>query len=231
MCGGVSPARRGVCLSTLGPGATNLMTGVADANLDKAPLVAITAQGSLGRLHHESHQYLDVLRLFEPITKWNSAIQTPETVVEIVRKAFKVAQHERPGATHFELSEDMAAQPVKEKLESLTSPMPLPPTPNSKAIENAARLLNAAQRPLIIAGQGATRAEASLSLTNLVEEFMIPITTTFMGKGIVSDESAESLYSIGLGFKDYVHGRHRSSRSDHHRRLRHRRICTRVMES
>src|SRR5690554_4851854 len=93
----------GVCLATLGPGATNLITGVADANLDKAPLVAITAQGGLDRLHNESHQYLNVINMFRPITKWNGSVTSPQVVSEIVRKAFKVAEMEKPGATHIEL--------------------------------------------------------------------------------------------------------------------------------
>lgn len=98
----------GVCLATLGPGATNLVTGVADANMDKTPVVALTAQGSLNRLHHESHQYLDVVSMFQPITKWNTSVKAPETVAEVVRKAFKEAAYEKPGATHIELSEDVA---------------------------------------------------------------------------------------------------------------------------
>src|SRR5699024_7075178 len=99
----------GVCLSTLGPGATNLLTGVADAHLDKSPVVAITGQGGLERLHKESHQHLDVVRLFEPITKWNTQISDPDIINESVRKAFKLAEHEKPGATHIEFPQDTAA--------------------------------------------------------------------------------------------------------------------------
>src|SRR6185295_17235780 len=80
--------KAGVCLSTLGPGATNLMTGVADATLDKSPVVAITAQADLTRVHQESHQYLDTLSLFRPITKYGAAINSAEIVPEVVRKAF-----------------------------------------------------------------------------------------------------------------------------------------------
>jgi acetolactate synthase-1/2/3 large subunit len=86
----------GVCLSTLGPGATNLITGVADANLDKAPVVAITAQDGLARMHHESHPVLNVVNMFRPITKWNTAVQAPNTITEVVRKAFKLAELEKP---------------------------------------------------------------------------------------------------------------------------------------
>ncbi len=100
--------RGGVCLATLGPGATNPLTGVAGANLDKAPSMAITAQGGLDRLHHVSHQRIDIVRMFDPVTKWNSPIYSPEAVPEVVRKAFKVAELEKPGAIHIELVEDVA---------------------------------------------------------------------------------------------------------------------------
>src|SRR4029079_12905266 len=96
----------GVCLGTLGPGATNLITGVADAYLDRAPLVALTGQGDLARMHKESHQYIDLPRVMRPITKWNARGQDAEIIPEVVRKAFKVAEGEKPGATHIELPED-----------------------------------------------------------------------------------------------------------------------------
>src|SRR5438067_8638558 len=101
--------RAGVCLGTLGPGATNLMTAVADAYLDRAPLVALTGQGDLERMHKESHQYIDVVRVMRPITKWNAQISDPHIIPEVVRKAFKVAETEKPGATHIELPEDVMA--------------------------------------------------------------------------------------------------------------------------
>jgi acetolactate synthase-1/2/3 large subunit len=105
--------KAGVCLSTLGPGATNLMTGVADANLDGAPLIAITGQVGTDRMHIESHQYLDLVAMFAPVTKWNAQIVRPSTTAEIVRKAFKVAQSEKPGAVHIDLPENIAAMPVE----------------------------------------------------------------------------------------------------------------------
>src|ERR671937_472964 len=90
-----------------GPGAMNLATGVADAFLDRAPLVALTGQGDLERMHKESHQYIDVPRVFQPITKWNARLSDPAIIPEVVRKAFKVAESEKPGATHIELPEDV----------------------------------------------------------------------------------------------------------------------------
>lgn len=194
--------KAGVCLSTLGPGATNLVTGVADANLDKSPLVAITAQAGLDRIHKESHQHLDVLQMFRPITKWQAAISTPEVVAEVVRKAFKVAESEKPGATHIELFEDVAKQE--------TDGQPLPvlrvrrPDPDQHALQEAVDLLRKAARPLVIAGNGAVRKPASEQLRQLVGRCHIPIAHTFMGQGAVSDDSPESLHTIGMGFRDFV---------------------------
>jgi acetolactate synthase-1/2/3 large subunit len=101
--------RAGVCLGTLGPGALNLVTAVADAYLDRAPLVALTGQGGLERHHKESHQYIDLWRVIRPITKWNARLSDPEIIPEVVRKAFKIAEGEKPGSTHIELPEDVMA--------------------------------------------------------------------------------------------------------------------------
>ncbi len=193
----------GVCLSTLGPGATNLMTGIADAHLDKSPLVAITGQGKLERLHNSSHQNLDIVSMFRPVTKWNSAITTPGVAAEVVRKAFKLAELEKPGATHLELSEDVA----KEEADAATlieSKKVRRPAPNTEALEQAVKLIQEAECPLIIAGNGAIRKGASDHLTEFVDSCNIPVVHTFMGKGAVSDKNERSLFTIGLGFKDYV---------------------------
>src|SRR5213078_2506196 len=99
--------RAGVCLGTLGPGALNLVTAVAYAFLDRAPLGALTGQADLERMHKESHQYIDLVDLLRPITKWNARVNSPEMIPEVVRKAFKVAESEKPGSTHLELPEDV----------------------------------------------------------------------------------------------------------------------------
>lgn len=135
--------RAGVCLSTLGPGATNLMTGVADATMDHSPVVALTGQVSLSRMHKESHQYLDLEALFRPITKWNAQIKKAETIPEVVRKAFTVAQSEKPGATHLDLPEDIAKIDVDEEpLQELG--IPPPSAPLASQLERAARLISTA---------------------------------------------------------------------------------------
>jgi len=192
----------GVCLSTLGPGATNLLTGVADAHFDKAPLVAITGQGDSDRLHKESHQAINIVHMFEAVTKWNTSIRNPGIIHEAVRKAFKLAEMEKPGATHLELPEDIAKMEVEKQ--------PLTPTklrraaPDHKAIAGALALIKAAKRPLIIAGNGAIRKLASRHLREFVERTGIPVVHTFMGKGAVDEEHPLSLYTIGLAARDYV---------------------------
>ncbi len=196
--------RVGVCLATLGPGATNLVTGIADANLDKAPAIAITAQGGLTRLHQESHQRLDIISMFKAITKWNAVINSPGVVSEIVRKAVKLAEYEKPGVTHIELPEDVA----KEEVALDQKPIPPLRTPRARADDNvldrAISFLREAKRPLIVVGNGAVREDASGPLRALSSIHGIPVVSTFMGKGIVSDKSEQSLMTMGLGFRDYV---------------------------
>jgi len=190
--------RAGVCLATLGPGATNLVTGVADAFLDRAPLVAITAQANLSKIHRESHQYVDILQLFSRITKWNARVESPDVVPEILRKAFKLSEAEKPGATHVELPENVAED------EAGPSQKPLPrepvsaPTPARASVERAARLIEEAVRPIILAGNGVIRNGASSELTQLAEQLQIPVVTTVMGKGAIPWSSSMSLLTIGI---------------------------------
>ncbi|NIC00343.1 acetolactate synthase large subunit [Halobacterium sp. R2-5] len=188
----------GVCLSTLGPGATNLLTGVADAHLDKSPLVAITAQGGLERLHKESHQALDVVGLFAPVTKWNTQLSDPNIVHESVRKAFKLAQYEKPGATHLELPEDVAAE------ETETQPLPHRErvgygVPDEASLARVEDLLAAAERPLLVAGNGAVRTGAAAELRDLVAATDLPVVSTYSGKGAVSDADEHSLMTLDSG--------------------------------
>src|SRR6202165_4779816 len=134
--------RAGVCMSTLGPGATNLITGVADANMDRAPIVAIAGQGATTRLHKESHQILDLVNLFAPITKYSTQIREAEIVPEIVRKAFKVAQTEKPGGAFIDFPENVADMPV-EKLPIRVQTAYTSVAPDRK-IEQAAAIISKA---------------------------------------------------------------------------------------
>lgn len=194
--------RAGVCLSTLGPGATNLMTGVADANLDGAPLVAITGQVGTDRMHIESHQYLDLVAMFNPVTKWNAQIVRPSITPEIVRKAFKLAQSEKPGAVHIDLPENIAAmeapgQPLRqEALEKSFA--------SFQSIERAAEAISKAENPLILVGNGAIRAHASDAVTQFATKLNIPVANTFMGKGVIRYTHPLSLWAVGLQQRDHI---------------------------
>jgi acetolactate synthase-1/2/3 large subunit len=191
-----------VCLGTLGPGATNLVTGVADANMDRAPLVVITGQADIRRQHKESHQAMDVVGLFKPVSKWAHSIIHPDNIPEVVRKAFKLAQVEKPGACHIELPEDIA------RAQASTKPIPPEsvrrPVPDDKIVDRAMALTRQAKRPLILAGNGAIRERSSKQLKRFVEATGIYVISTFMGKGAVPYTWPQSLYTIGLQSKDVV---------------------------
>ena len=195
--------KAGVCLSTLGPGATNLMTGVADANLDGAPLVAITGQVGTDRMHIESHQYLDLVAMFAPVTKWNTQIVRPTNTAEIVRKAFKLAQAEKPGAVHIDLPENIAAMSIG-NLKPLQQDDREKTYASYKSINKAAAAIAKAQNPLILVGNGAIRAHASEALTEFVTQLNIPIANTFMGKGAIPYTHPLSLWTVGLQQRDLI---------------------------
>ncbi len=194
--------KAGVCLATLGPGAINLTLGTADATLDSAPLVAIAGQASVGRLFKESHQNVDLVELFRPITKWASRIVLPETTPEIVRKAFKLAQTERPGATLVVFPEDVARHQVQGA--PLRPAQPKPTAPNPAQLGRALALLSDAKNPMILAGYGVYRNNASEALARFTAKTNIPVATTFMAKGVIDDDNPLSQGAIGFMRHDYV---------------------------
>ena len=188
------------CLGTLGPGATNLITGVADSNMDRAPMLVLTGQGATSRLHKESHQVTDVVAMFDPVTKWAESVRTPEAIPEIVRKAVRLSRTEKPGAVHIELPEDLA------KLD--TEATPIPPhrfrrsVPDDKIVDRVFELLKSAERPVILAGNGCIRRRASKQLRLFCEKTGVGVISTFMAKGCVDMDAEYCLYTIGLGSKD-----------------------------
>ena len=188
------------CLGTLGPGATNLITGVADSNMDRAPMLVLTGQGSTARLHKESHQIMDVVDMFEPVTKWATTVYNARTIPEIVRKAVRVALSEKPGAVHIELPEDIA------KLDIDATPLEprkyRRPGPDDKIVDRAFTALCEAKRPVIIAGNGTIRTRAAKQLRIFCEQTGIGVMSTFMAKGAVDMDADYCLYTIGLGAKD-----------------------------
>ena len=195
--------RAGVCLGTLGPGATNLITGFADANMDRAPIVGIAGQGSSTRLHKESHQIIDLVSMFEPISKYSAQIRSPEIVNEVVRKAFKDAQNEKPGGSFIEFPEDIADEEAPD-IPPLTVQSAQTPRAPKEKIEQVAKLISEANFPIIMAGNGVIRAGASDALVAFSEQLKIPVATTFMAKGVIPFSNDNCLGSVGLQAHDYV---------------------------
>jgi acetolactate synthase-1/2/3 large subunit len=191
--------KAGVCLATLGPGATNLLTGIADAFLDRAPLVAITGQADLRRIHKESHQYINVVNNFETATKWNTRIELPDVVPEVVRKAFKIAETEKPGSVHLELPDNIASREISDTHEN-----PIPPirarrsSPDRQSLRQAAELIETSKFPVILAGNGVVRKNSTTQLQKFAEIFDIPVVTTFMGKGAITAKSDCYIGTLGL---------------------------------
>jgi acetolactate synthase I/II/III large subunit len=193
--------RAGVCLGTLGPGATNLVTAVADAFLDRAPLVALTGQSDIERMHKESHQYIDLIGIMRPIVKWNARVSSPEIIPEVVRKAFAVAESEKPGSTHLELPEDVMGQPLDAS--PLPRHAPVRPEPGGRELQRAAEMIDNARNPLALAGNGAIRGHAARALRSFVHNTGIPVAETFMAKGLVDYEDQKALGTVGLQARDY----------------------------
>lgn len=195
--------KAGVCLATIGPGSTNLLTAIADANLDRAPLIAITGQADTKRMHKESHQFIDIVSMFKPVTKWNTTIGRPDIVAEAVRKAFKIAEAEKPGATHLEFPEDVATEECK-KPEFFEIKKVRRPAPDYKAIKSAVDLIKKAKKPLILAGNGAIRKRATKQLRLFLEKTQMAVCNTFMAKGAAGHTYENNLYTIGLQSRDHV---------------------------
>lgn len=193
----------GVCLATLGPGATNLTTGIASANMDRSRVLAITGQIDSNMLHKESHQNMDVITMFKPITKWNQSIRNGDNIPEIIRRAFKIANEEKAGATHIELPQDVAKQQ--------SNIMPIPKQgdvprsyPNKFVIDKAVKLILDSRKRLILVGNGCVRGNASIPIRKFVEKTGICSVNTFMAKGVISDKWERHLRTIGIKNADHA---------------------------
>lgn len=195
--------KAGVCLATLGPGATNLVTGFADANMDRAPIVGIAGQGSTTRLHKESHQILDLVGLFKPISKYSTQVKAPQVIPEVIRKAFKVAQAEKPGGSFIDLPENMASMEVVDK-QPLKVQSPKAPTPPEEKLKQAAEIISSARYPIVMAGNGVLRGKASEALVVFAEKLNLPVATTFMAKGSIPFSHEQCLGAVGLAASDYI---------------------------
>jgi len=193
----------GVCLGTLGPGATNLVTGIADAWLDRSPMVALTGQADLERMHKESHQYIDVVDMLRPVTKFNARLNSARVIPEVVRKAFKVAQAQKPGPTHIELPEDVMAAPVD------AAPLPVRlgrrrPEPSLEELHAALAVIRSAEHPIVLAGNGVARTGSAPALRAFAHATGIGVAETFMGKGMLDYEDPRALGTVGLQSRDYA---------------------------
>jgi len=192
----------GVCLATLGPGATNLVTGVANANMDRSRLLAITGQKDSHLLHKESHQNMDAITMFKPITKWNWSIRNAKNIPEIVRRAFKIALSEKPGATHIELPQDIAKR--KSNIPPIIPQKIRRPKANEDLIKEAAEIILQAKKPMLFIGNGCVREDASEAIRRFAERTGICSMNTFMAKGVIRDDQERHLRTIGIKDADHA---------------------------
>ena len=195
--------KAGVCLSTLGPGATNFTTAAAYATLGGMPMMMITGQKPVKKSKQGRFQILDVVDMMEPITKYAHQIVSAENIPAKVREALRLAEEEKPGATHLELPEDIADEDTNE--------LPIPaafarrPVPEDKAIAAAVEKIAAARAPILVIGAGGNRKLTGRMLTKLVDKFSIPFVTTQLGKGVIDERHPLFMGCAALSAGDFVH--------------------------
>jgi len=195
--------KAGVCMATLGPGATNLVTAAAYANLGAMPMVMITGQKPIKSSKQGEFQIIDVVDILNPVTKYTRQIVGADYIPAKVREAFRVAEEERPGATHLELPEDIAKDDSDAQLMPRSSPRR--PVAERKAIDNAVALIERAAHPLLLVGAGANRKLTSRMLTRMIGELGIPFVSTQMGKGVVDESNELFIGCAALSENDFVH--------------------------
>jgi len=193
----------GVCLSTLGPGATNLVTPAAYSQLGAMPMVMITGQKPIKKSKQGKFQIVDIVDMMRPLTKFTHQIVNGNNIPSIIREAFRIAMEERPGAVHIELPEDIAAEQVNYRLMKVHSM--LGPIADIKGIEKASEMIKNSKMPLLLIGAGANRKKTSEALTEFVNKTGIPFFNTQMGKGVVDEKHPLFLGTAALSSKDFVH--------------------------
>ncbi|RAU95397.1 acetolactate synthase large subunit [Mycobacterium colombiense] len=196
--------RAAVVSATLGPGAINMQLGVADATTNSTPLVAISAQVGHDREFKESHQYVDLVSMFAPITRWSAGVPTARAIPEMVRKAFKVSEAERPAAVYLAVPEHIDADDTDYDLQPLPRNVVRADAPAPRQVARAVDVLRNAKRPVVLAGHGAARADATKALVRFSEEFGIQVANTFHGKGVMPDDHPNSIGTLGFMRHDYV---------------------------
>jgi acetolactate synthase I/II/III large subunit len=193
----------GVCVSTLGPGATNLVTPAAYAQLGAMPMLMITGQKPVKTSKQGRFQVIDVVDMMRPITKYTTQVVSGDRIPSAVREAFRLAHHERPGAAHIELPEDIAAETTTAQL--LQASVARRPIAEDKAISKAVDMIRAARHPLLLIGAAANRKLTSKMLKEFVDKTGIPYVTTQMGKGVLDESDALFMGNTALSSGDFVH--------------------------
>src|ERR1700749_2773464 len=196
--------KAGVCSATLGPGGIHLRLGTADATTNSTPVVALSAQVGMDRSYKESHQSVDLVSMFAPVTKWSALMATPGAAPEMIRKAFKLAQTERPGAVYLAVPEDVEEADAPAGLRPLRGNVPRAADPSAEQVSRAAQILREARNPVVLAGHGAARAGASEALIRFAQALNIPVATTFHGKGVFPDDHPLALGTVGFMRHAYV---------------------------
>jgi acetolactate synthase-1/2/3 large subunit len=194
----------GVCIATLGPGATNLVTGIGNASLDHSSVVAITSQRGVSDQHKHTHQFVNTNSVFEAVTKQTEQISRANTIPEQVRKAFEVAKRQKKGATHLEFPSDLSNSEVKKDPIDNADNRVSPNGVQDVNIESALDIIEESTNPIIISGQEVISQNASDELTKFAEESGIPVVTTFMGKGGISYRHGKHIGTIGFSSDDYA---------------------------
>ena len=196
--------RAAVVSATLGPGAINMQLGVADATTNSTPMVAISAQVGQDREYKESHQYVDLVSMFAPITRWAAGVPTAHAIPEMFRKAFKLAETERPAAVYLAVPEHIDADEADYGLTPLPRNVVRAEAPAAGQVARAVDIVRNAQRPVVLAGHGAARGDATKALVRFSDELGIQVANTFHGKGVMPDDHPNSIGTLGFMRHDYV---------------------------
>ena len=193
----------GVCMATLGPGATNLVTPAAYANLGGMPMMMITGQKPIKKSKQGRFQIVDIVQMMQPLTKYSKQVVNGDNIPSMVRESFKIAKEERPGAVHLELPEDIAREECDTPIFNVQNVRY--PMANPRSLDEALEMIQNAKMPLILVGAGANRTRIGCSITNLINRTNIPFFMTQMGKGVVDEFHPLCLGTASLSDNDYLH--------------------------
>ncbi len=190
--------KTGVCIATSGPGATNIVTGLATAYLDSIPLVALTGQVGVSMLGRDSFQEIDIVGVTMPITKYNMLVRSKEELIPALRKAFAIAHEGRPGPVLVDIPSSLQVDEVEWTEAESALRVPEMPVPPQEQLEKAAAVLSKAQRPLLLVGGGAVNSGAEAELLELAEKMDLPVVNTLMAVGVFPESNAHSLGLTGM---------------------------------